>query len=80
MHLADFLKTKLTKFAVISEKRRQKAVFLSPRSSKITETNKQQQQQLYSLDKNTKVEQFAPQIAGKLVVAGQDKYISNTII
>ena len=29
----------------------------------------QQQQQLYSLYKNTKVGWFAPQIAGKLVVA-----------
>lgn len=57
MYLADFSNTKLTKFAVISEKRRQKAGFLSPRNSKITETNKQQQrQQLHSLDKNTKVE------------------------
>ena len=54
MYAADFLKTKLTQFAVISEKKRQKAGFLSPRSSKITETNNQQQ--LYSLDKNTKVE------------------------
>ena len=36
----------------------------------------QQQQQLYSLYKN----KFAPQIAGKLVVAGQDKYMNNTII
>ena len=34
-HLADFLKTYLTKFAVIWVKRGQKAGFLSPRSSKI---------------------------------------------
>ena len=40
----------------------------------------QQQQQLYSLYKNKRVEQFAPQIAGKLVVARQDKYMNNTII
>ena len=37
-----------------------------------------QQQQPYSLYKNTKVRWFAPQIAGKLVVAGQDKYMNNT--
>ena len=57
MYVADFLKTKLTQFAVISEKKRQKAGFLSSRNSKITETKKQQKrQQLHSLDKNTKVE------------------------
>ena len=39
----------------------------------------QQQQQLYSFYKNTEVEQFTPQIPGKLVVAGQDKYINNTL-
>ena len=35
-------------------------------------------QQLYSLYTNTKVGWFAPQIAGKLVVAGQEKYMNNT--
>ena len=35
-YIADFLKTNLTKFAVIWVKRRQKVGFLSPRSSKIT--------------------------------------------
>ena len=39
----------------------------------------QQQQKLFSFYKNTKVEWFAPQIPGKLVVAGQDKYINNTL-
>jgi len=38
------------------------------------------QQQLSSLYKNTKVGYFAPQITGKLVMAGQDKYTNNTII
>ena len=38
----------------------------------------QQQQQLYSLYKNTKVGWFAPQIAGELIVAGQDKYTNST--
>ena len=38
MYLADFLKTNLTKFAVIWVKRRQKAGFLAPISSKLTLT------------------------------------------
>ena len=38
----------------------------------------QQQQQLYSLYKNTKVGWFAPQTAGELVMAGQDKYTNST--
>ena len=38
LYLADFLKTNLTKFAVIRVKKRQKACFLSPGSSKITVT------------------------------------------
>ena len=38
----------------------------------------QQQQQLYSLYKNTKVGWFAPQIAGELVMAAQDKYTNST--
>lgn len=36
LYLNDFLKTNLTKYAVIIVKRRQNAGFLSPRSSKIT--------------------------------------------
>ena len=36
IYLADFLKTNLTKFAVISSKRRQKAGFLNLRSSMVT--------------------------------------------
>ena len=36
LYLTDFLKTNLTKYAVIIVKRRQNAGFLSPRSSKIT--------------------------------------------
>ena len=35
---------------------------------------------IFFLYKNKRVGQFAPQIAGKLVVAGQDKYMNNTII
>ena len=35
----------------------------------------QQQQQLYSLYKSTKVGWFAPQLAGKLVVAGQARQV-----
>ena len=38
VYLADFLKTNLTKFSVIWVERRQKAGFLSPRSSKIMAT------------------------------------------
>ena len=40
--LADFLKTSLTKFAVIWVKKRQKAGFLSPRSSKIIVTKEKE--------------------------------------
>ena len=58
MYLADFSKTNLTKFAVISEKKSPKGRFLKfEKLQNHTETNKQQQrQQLHSLDKNTKVE------------------------
>ena len=38
IYLTDFLKTNLTKFVVVCVKRRQKAGFLSPRSSNITVT------------------------------------------
>ena len=41
-HLVDFLKTYLTKFAVIWVKRRQKAGFLSPRSTKIIATKEKE--------------------------------------
>ena len=42
IYLPDFLKTNLTKFAVIWVKRRQKAGFLTPRSSKITVTKEKE--------------------------------------
>ena len=42
IHLADFLKTNLKKFAVICVKKRQKARFLSPRSSKIMVTKEKE--------------------------------------
>ena len=42
IHLAGFLKTNLTKFAVISVKERQKAGFLSPRSPKIIVTKEKE--------------------------------------
>ena len=41
-HLADFLKTTRTKFAVICVKKRQKVRFLSPRSSKIIVTKEKE--------------------------------------
>ena len=40
LYLVDFLKSKLTKFAVIWVKRRQKAGFMCSRSSKTTVTNR----------------------------------------
>ena len=42
LYLTDFLKTNLTKYAVIIVKRRQNAGFLSPRSSKITVMNEKE--------------------------------------
>ena len=42
LYLADFLKTNLTKFAVICLKRPQKAGFLGPISSKITPTKEKE--------------------------------------
>ena len=52
--LADFLKTKLTKFAVIWVKKRQKAGFLSPRSSKITVTKEKASRKRKSEEKKKK--------------------------
>ena len=45
VYLTDFLKTNLTKFAVIWVKRRRKAGFLSPVSSKITLTKEKQRRE-----------------------------------
>ena len=45
MYLADLLKINLTKFEVISV-RRQKAVFLSPRSSKIIVTKEKERRKI----------------------------------
>ena len=42
IYLVDFLKTNLRKFAVICVTKRQKARFLSPRSSKIIVTKKKE--------------------------------------
>ena len=42
VYLADFLKTNLTKFAVISVKKTQKARFLSPTSPKIIATKEEE--------------------------------------
>ena len=42
VYLADFLKTSLTKFAVILVKSCRKAGFLNPRSSKITVTKEKE--------------------------------------
>ena len=49
IHLADFLKTNLTKFAVISVKERQKAGFLSPRSPKIILTKEKKKKAMVAL-------------------------------
>ena len=43
VYLANFLKTNLTKFAVIWVKKRQKACFISPRSSKIIVTKEKKE-------------------------------------
>ena len=52
--LADFLKTNLTKFAVIWVKKRQKAGFLSPRSSKIIVTKEKASRKRKSEEKKKK--------------------------
>ena len=54
IRLADFLKTNLTKFAVIWVKKRQKAGFLSPRSSKITVTKEKASRKRKSEEKKKK--------------------------
>ena len=51
VYLADFLKTSLTKFAVIWAKRRQKAGFLTPRSSKIIVTKEKERRKIKSEEK-----------------------------
>ena len=51
IYLANFLKTNLTKFAVISLKRRQKAGFLNPRSSKIILTKEKERRKTMSQEK-----------------------------
>ena len=50
-NLTEFLKTNLTKLAVIREKSRQKAGSLSPRSSKITVTKKKERRKRKSQEK-----------------------------
>ena len=52
--LADFLKTNLTKFAVFWVKKRQKAGFLSPRSSKIIVTKEKASRKRKSEEKKKK--------------------------
>ena len=54
IYLADFLKTNLTKFAVIWVKRRQKAGFLTPRTSKITVTKEKERRKIKSEEKRKK--------------------------
>ena len=51
IYLVDFLKTNLTKFAVICVTKRQKAGFLSPRSSKIIVTKKKERRKRKSEEK-----------------------------
>ena len=50
-HIAHLLKTNLTKFAVICLKKRQKARFLSPRSSKIIVTKEKERRKKKSEEK-----------------------------
>ena len=51
IHLTNFLKTNVTKFAVIWVKRHQKARFLSMRSSKITATKKKERRKRKNKEK-----------------------------
>ena len=51
VYLANFLKTNLTKFAVIWVKKRQKACFISPRSSKIIVTKEKEKRKRKSEEK-----------------------------
>ena len=51
VYLANFLKTSLTKFAVIWVKKRQKACFISPRSSKIIVTKEKEKRKRKSEEK-----------------------------
>ena len=54
IYLAEFLKTSLTKFAVILVLRRQKAGFLTPRSSKILVTKEKETRKIKSEEKRKK--------------------------
>ena len=54
IYLAEFLKTNLTKFAVIWVKRRQKAGFLTPRSSKIIVTKEKERRKIKNEEKRKK--------------------------
>ena len=51
IYLADFLKTNLTKFAVVWAKKGQKAGFLSSRSSKIAVTKEKERRKRKSQEK-----------------------------
>ena len=51
LYLADFLKTNLTTFAVISVKKRQKARFVSPRSPTIVVTKEKETRKKKSEEK-----------------------------
>ena len=53
-HLTDFLKSNLTKFAVISVKKHQKARFLSPTSPKIIATKEKKRRKRKSEGKEEK--------------------------
>ena len=57
VYLTDFLKINLTKFALICVKRRQKAGFLSRRSSKIIVTKEKEKRERKSEEKERKTTQ-----------------------
>ena len=77
LYLADFLKTHLTKFAVISVKKRQKARFVSPRSPKIVVTKEKETRKRKSEEKERRrrkkamVELLVFVIASLEIVFGQ---------
>ena len=62
-HLADFMKTNLTEFAVIWVKRHQKASFLGPISSKITLTKEKERRKRKSEDKERRRKQKKTMVA-----------------
>ena len=73
IYLVDFLKTNLTKFAVICVTKRQKAGFLSPRSSKIIVTKKKERRKRKSEEKERGRRKKKAVVA--LLVFGQKKLL-----